>query len=347
MLNILLTILYYPIKFSVTITNLLYFRKIRVVGLKNIPAKGAVIYAITHQNSLVDAYLSNGFSWRSPYYMVRADIYKHKFIDKFMRGIRTLPVYRIRDGYDSVKKNDETFDLTKAILAKGGVVAIFPEGSHSLTKQLRPLKKGIARIAFMAEAGEDFNLNVKIVPIGVNYESYFTSSGRTLVSIGNPISVTDYKQSYLEDQNKGYRDMLAELSLQMKSLIVHIDKDNYDKTYADYKSKRVYKKSLVEQLKSDQHLVSCLETGEKFEDTSDTRPFLIKILRNTLYALRIVLGYIPKRIVQFIVKKKVKDKNFIGTMGYTYSMLVYPLFYTLVYYLVKLVVRMLSVGFGS
>ena len=99
---------YYPGKLLVTITNLLYFKKIRVLGLGNIPVKGAVIYAITHQNSLVDAYLSNGFSWRSPYYLVRADAYKHKFLDKLMRAIKTLPVYRIRDGYESVKKNDQT-----------------------------------------------------------------------------------------------------------------------------------------------------------------------------------------------------------------------------------------------
>ncbi len=330
---------YYPLKLCVTITSLLYFKKIRVLGLGNIPIKGPVIYAITHQNSLLDAYLSNGFSWRSPYYLVRADVYKHKFIDKFMRAIRTLPIYRIRDGYDNVKKNDQIFDVTKRILTKGGVVAIFPEGSHSMRHQLRPLKKGIARIAFMADAAEDFNLNVQIVPIGINYESYFKSSSRTLVSIGKPISIADYKQSFLEDQNKAFRSMLSELSLQMKSLIVHIDSANYDSVYQDYQKQRVYKRSLSKQLKSDQELVLCLEDGEKFEDTADKIPTLIQLIRSTLYMLRMVVGYIPKTIVQLMVKKMVKDKNFIGTMSFTYSMLIYPLFYTMVYYLIKIAIN--------
>jgi 1-acyl-sn-glycerol-3-phosphate acyltransferase len=326
---------YYPLKLLVTITSLLYFKKIRVLGLKNIPVRGPVVYAITHQNSLLDAYLSNGFSWRSPYYMVRADIYKHKFLDKVMRAIRTLPIYRIRDGYDSVKKNDEIFDTTKGILSKGGVIAIFPEGSHSLTHQLRPLKKGIARIAFMADAAEDFNLNVQIVPIGINYESYFKSNGRTLVSVGKPIRITDYKQIFLEDQNKAFRSMLSELSVRMKALIVHIDSANYDSVFQDYQKQRVYKKSLSKQLKSDQELVQCLEDGEKFEDTADKIPALIQFFRSTFYMLRMVLSYIPKSLVQFMVKKMVKDKNFIATMSFTYSMLIYPLFYAVVYYSIK------------
>ncbi len=330
---------YYPLKLLVTITSLLYFKKIRVLGLGNIPAKGPVIYAITHQNSLLDAYLSNGFSWRSPYYMVRADIFKHKFLDKVMRAIRTLPIYRIRDGYDSVKKNDEIFDATKAILSKGGVIAIFPEGSHSLTHRLRPLKKGIARIAFMAEAAEDFNLNVQIVPIGINYESYFKSSGRTLVSIGKPLRIADYKQVFLEDQNKAFRSMLSDLSLKMKSLIVHIDSADYDKVYKDYLKQRVYKQSLSKQLKSDQELVHCLQDGEKFEDKADKIPGLIQFFRSAFYMLRLVLSYIPKTIVQFMVKKMVKDKNFIATMSFTYSMLIYPLFYTIVYYSIKTAVN--------
>lgn len=333
------SLLYYPLKLLVTITSLFYFKKIRVLGLGNIPAKGPVIYAITHQNSLLDAYLSNGFSWRSPYYLVRADIFKHKIIDKVMRSIRTLPVYRIKDGYDSIKKNDQIFDTTKEILMRGGVVAIFPEGSHSMTHRLRPLKKGIARMAFMAEAAADFNLNVQIVPIGINYDSYLKSSSRTLVNVGKPISIADYKQSFLEDENKAFRLMLSDLSLKMKSLIVHIDSANYNSVYQEYQKQRVYKKSLLKQLKSDQELVHCIERGEEFVDTADKIPILIQLIKNAFYLLRLGLSYIPKSIVQLLVKKTVKDKNFIATMSFTFSIFIYPFFFVFVYFLLKIAIN--------
>ena len=333
------SLLYFPLKLLVTITGLFYFKKIQVRGLKNIPAKGPVIYAITHQNSLLDAYLSNGFSWRSPYYLVRADMFKRKSLDKIMRSIRTLPVFRIRDGYDSIKKNDETFDTTKEILIKGGVVALFPEGSHSMTHRLRPLKKGIARIAFMAEAATDFSLNVQIVPIGINYESYLKSSSRTLVNIGKPIGMADYRQSFLEDENNASRLMLADLSLKMKSLIVHIDSANYKPVYQEYQNQRVYKKSLLTQLKSDQDLVRCIERGEEFTDTADKTPAPIQFIKNAFYLLRLGLGYIPKSIVLLIVKKTIKDKNFIATMRFTYSIFIYPLFYIIVFFLLKIAMK--------
>jgi len=333
------SLLYYPLKLSVTITSLFYFKKIRVLGLGNIPAKGPVIYAITHQNSLLDAYLSNGFSWRSPYYLVRADIFKHKIIDKVMRSIRTLPVYRIRDGYDSIKKNDQVFDTTKKILIRGGVVAIFPEGSHSMTHRLRPLKKGIARVAFMAEAATDFNLNVQIVPIGINYDSYLKSSSRTLVNVGKPISLANYKQSFLEDENKAFRLMLSDLSLKMKSLIVHIDSANYNSVYQEYRKQRVYKRNLLKQLESDQELVCSIELGEKYADTADKIPILIQLIKNAFYMLRLGLSFIPKSIVQLLVKKTVKDKNFIATMSFTYSIFVYPLFYFIAYLLLKIAIN--------
>jgi len=334
------SLLYYPLKLLVTITSLFYFKKIRVLGLGNIPAKGPVIYAITHQNSLLDAYLSNGFSWRSPYYLVRADIFKHKIIDKLMRSIRTLPVYRKRDGYDSIKKNDQVFETTKEILMRGGVVAIFPEGSHSMTHRLRPLKKGIARMAFMAESAADFNLNVQIVPIGINYDSYLKSSSRTLVNVGKPISMAVYKQNFLKDENKASRLMLSDLSLKMKSLIVHIDSANYNSVYQEYQKQRVYKKSLLKQLKSDQELVHCIERGEEFVDTADKIPTLIQLIKNAFNLLRLGLSYIPKSIVQLMVKKTVKDKNFIATMSFTYSVFVYPFFYFIAYFLLKIVINL-------
>lgn len=330
---------YYPLKLYVVITCQLYFRKVRVVGLRNVPVKGPVIYAITHQNSLLDAYLSNGFSWRSPYYLTRADIFKNKIVDKIMRSIKTLPIYRVRDGDDSQKKNEQIFELTKGILSEGGVVAIFPEGSHSLTHKLRPLKKGIARMAFMADAAEDFNLNVQIIPIGINYESYFSSKSRTLVSFGKPIRVADYKQAYLMDQNKAFRELLSELSLQMKSLILHIESKDYDQVYEAFKKQRVFKTNLRKQLKSDQELVHSIEHGKKFEDSSDKQHVIMQLRGNFLKRLRYVAGYIPKSIVNLLVKKLVKDKNYIGTMAFTYSMIVYPVFYTMLYYLILFMVN--------
>ena len=67
-----------------------------------------------------------------------------------------LPIYRQRDGVDTIKMNEKTFDKCFDILANKGNLIIFPEGNHNYQKTLRPFKKGIARIALGAAEKYDF-----------------------------------------------------------------------------------------------------------------------------------------------------------------------------------------------
>ena len=133
--------------------------------------------------------------------------------------------------------------------------------------------------------------------------------------------------------------MLSDLSLKMKSLIVHIDSANYNSVYQEYRKQRVYKRNLLKQLKSDQELVCSIELGEKYADTSDKIPALIQLIKNAFYMLRLGLSFIPKSIVQLLVKKTVKDKNFIATMRFTYSIFIYPFFYFVAFFLLKIAIN--------
>lgn len=329
---------YYPLKLYVVISCFLYFRKLRVTGLKNIPVKGPLIYAVNHQNALLDPLVVHSVSWRNPYFLTRADIFNNKFVDKFLRGVKMLPIYRIKDGFDSIKMNEAIFESAKEILTNGGVVGIFPEGSHSLLYKMRPLKKGIARIAFMTEEAADFNLNVQIIPIGIHYESHSSPKGRTLVSYGKPINVSDYKQIYKQDQNKAFNELLKEISDRIKMLILNIESKDYDRVYKTYKYKRVYKINLKNQLKADQALVDSIKHGGKFEETSDRKNLLLQVLGISIRMLWNMAHFIPKSIIDLIVEKKVKDPHFYGTMRFTYSMLIYPVFFLILYYLIKVFV---------
>ena len=338
-MNTLLTDLYYyPLKLFVVTSCYLYFRKLRVTGLKNIPAKGPVIYALNHQNALLDPLVAHSVSWRNPYFLTRADIFSNKFVDKFLRGIKMLPIYRIRDGFDSIKMNEAIFESAKEILTTGGVVGIFAEGSHSLLYKLRPLKKGIARIAFMTEDAADFNLNVQIVPVGIHYESHSSPKGRTLVSFGKPINVADYKQIYLQDQNKAFTELLKEISARIKPLILNIESKDYDQVYSSYQTKRVFKINLIKQLKADQELVHSIEHGGEFEETSDKKNIVLKVLEYFFRTLWNIANFIPKSIVDLIVKKKVKDPHFYGTMRYAYSAIIIPIFFIILYFLIRFLV---------
>ncbi len=325
---------YYPLKLYVYLASYLYFRKLRVVGRKNIPAKGPLIYAINHQNALLDALLLSVVTRRNPHFLTRADVFNNKFIDKFLRGLKMLPIYRIRDGYDSIKRNEATFASANEILQNGGVVGIFPEGSHSLKYKVRPLKKGVARIAFMAEESSDFNLNSKVIPVGIQYESHFLPEGRTLISFGEPIEVTNYKDAYLQDKNRGIEQLITDLHKRMKSLVVNIEGEDYETKYQRYQEKRVFKNNLVQQLKADRNLVSAIESGKSLNEVPEKGNLIVRSLGFIWRLLWKIIGFIPRKLMDLLVKKTTKDPHFYGTMRFGYSIFAYPIFYIILYFLI-------------
>ena len=107
-----------------------------------------------------------------PVFLARADIFKNKFIASLLYFLKILPVYRIRDGFSNLKANDEIFRKTIDVIRNKNGLVILPEGDHAGFRRLRQLKKGICRVAFQAEEAMDFNLNIKIIPVGLEYTNY-------------------------------------------------------------------------------------------------------------------------------------------------------------------------------
>lgn len=326
---------YYPLKLFVFISANLYFRKLRVEGRRNVPSKGPVILAINHQNALLDALLISVITLRNPHFLTRADVFENKWIDKFLRGLKMLPIYRIRDGYDSVKRNEATFNAANKILGKGGVIGIFPEGSHSLRYKVRPLKKGVARIAFMAEENAGFKLDTKIIPVGIQYESHFLPEGRTLITFGDPIKVSDFKDAYIADKNKGIDLLLAALHAKLKSLVVHIESADYDDVFNAYQKQRVYKSDLVQQLQADQRLVEAIQSNSVFEEKPSYPNITFRIIRFIIDFVWKILAFIPRKLMDKLVKKTTKDPHFYGTMRFSYSIFAYPIFFIILYLLIR------------
>jgi 1-acyl-sn-glycerol-3-phosphate acyltransferase len=68
-------------------------------------------------------------------------------------------------------KNDEMFKACFDKLENKGVILIFPEGTSKTERILRSIKTGAARIALGTSRNNDFNINVTILPVGLNYSN--------------------------------------------------------------------------------------------------------------------------------------------------------------------------------
>lgn len=205
--------------------NNIYYRRVIVLGRNHINPDHHHIFAPNHQNALMDA-LAVLFTQKGQLiFLARADIFKKKFIASLMYYFKILPVYRIRDGYSSLKENDEIFNKTIDVLRNKNGLVILPEGDHAGFRRLRQLKKGICRIAFQSEQASDYNLNIKIIPVGLEFTNYHRFRQVLTVVYGKPIEVSEYNDLYNNSPEKALNELRSRLTSEMMRIMVHIESE--------------------------------------------------------------------------------------------------------------------------
>lgn len=207
----------------------IYYRKVITIGTENIDPDHHLIFAPNHQNALMDALAVVFTHSGQPIFLARSDIFRKKAIASFLYFIKMLPVYRIRDGFSALKSNDEIFHKTIDVIRNKNGLVILPEGDHAGFRRLRQLKKGICRVAFQAEEAENFSLNIKIIPVGIEYTNYRRARQVLTVVYGKPIEVSEYHQLYREAPERALNKLKTRLSEEIKKLMVHIESvDDYE-----------------------------------------------------------------------------------------------------------------------
>lgn len=206
-----------------------FYRRLRIYGKNNIPKDSGVLLAPNHQNAFMDA-ITIACKFNSQIsFLIRADVFKTKTAATLLQSLRMMPIYRQRDGVENLEKNEAIFDTCYQMLNANKQIIVFPEGNHNNKRFIRPLKKGVSRIAFGALEKYDFKIPVKIVPIGVNYSNYTDVGADCIINVGEPIDVSDYAELFKENQAKALLALKDELAKRMKALVIHIsEKDLYD-----------------------------------------------------------------------------------------------------------------------
>lgn len=343
----------------------LFYKRYQVNNIKNFLRKEPVILAPNHQNALMDAMAFVNHVNAQPVFLARADVFKPGIITNILTIINILPVYRIRDGISNVKRNDEIFDRTMQIFKnKYNPLVVFPEGNHGDKRRLRPILKGIFRIAFQAQEELGDTAGVKIIPLGLDYSNYEKERSTILINFGEAIEVKDYYQAYLEDSIKGINLIKDRLAAEMTKYMIDIQTEEYYDCYdflRDIKNKRG--RNLMQKLREDKKLIQSLNTQlEKNEQVIkhlDSKVKACKDLLGNLHLLPEVLyksnysllgigltnmlhlvllpifllgfvnNYIPYCIIQKIVRKKVKDPQFRSSFKYVLYLIFLPVFYLL------------------
>ena len=225
----------------------LYFRKVESVNNSNLPRKMPVILAPNHQNALMDALAFCYDTELQPVFLARADIFKKKAAIAFLTDINIMPIFRIRDGISNVRKNDEIFEKSlRVIHNKLNPLCIFPEGNHGDKRRIRPLVKGIFRIAFMAQETYGETPAVKIVPVGIDYSHYQKFRSTLFLNYGKPIEISEFYPLWKANPVDAINRLRDRLSEELKKLVIHIETVEYYDLYM--KLRGVYNPTMREKM---------------------------------------------------------------------------------------------------
>jgi 1-acyl-sn-glycerol-3-phosphate acyltransferase len=269
--------------------NNVFYRKVIVLGRENIKPDDHIIFAPNHQNALMDA-LAVLFTHKGqPVFLARADIFKRKTIAATMYFLKILPVYRIRDGFSSLKGNDEIFLKTIDVLKNKNGLVILPEGDHAGFRRLRQLKKGICRVAFQSDEATGFTLKIKIIPVALEFSNYSRFRQVLTVEYGKPIEVSEFFDSYKVSPERALNELRSRLSDEMKGIMVHIEEDDYE---------------AIDELRS-------MINGRFSDDIRFPKLFRDRLLVNLMNQLRTTDISLYTRIcsLSLSIKKKAKELN--------------------------------------
>ena len=202
-----------------------FFRKVVIRNKHKIPVDRPVIIVANHQNALLDPVVLCVSSRRQLHWLTRADVFKNKRVSAFLHRINMMPVYRERDRVaDLHDRNNAIFNECYRRMQQNAIIGIFPEGTHRGKKQLVPLKKGLARLVIGAyESGVR---NLCILPVGLDYESFYEPQQDLMVTFGDVIEVESLVQAELNNHAKLHSEITRLVHAALTGVMIHVDSED-------------------------------------------------------------------------------------------------------------------------
>lgn len=327
----------------VQLVHRLIYKEFHVIGRNNIPKDKPVIFAPNHQNGLMDDMVIVTTAPGQSVFLGRADIFKNWLIRAFLNFVKIIPIYRIRDGKDSLQKNAETFMRTIEILKSNTNICLYPEGAQVGKRSMLQHKKAIPRIVFMAHEKLDEAIDIQIVPVGLTFSKYYKFRRSLIVWYGEPISTKDYCELYDKEGERNATIALRErLHNEIASLIVNIPESEITDVYEGafrlirpeiYKQQNL-KKNEVGALKADRYFTSKLhdafEKNEKDKEIICAKQREFNQLLTQLKLKRTVVQYnkypVSKSVFILIYAIITLPLTLVGTIvnGWLFYLTQYP-----------------------
>jgi 1-acyl-sn-glycerol-3-phosphate acyltransferase len=310
--------LYWVLKNSIHFGLFCYHRKIQVHGLENVPKNKPVLFLPNHQNALIDVLLVGVHCNRKPYFLARSDVFRVRALNALFNYVRMIPIYRIRDGRNTLSKNSAVFDRCAHFLSNGEAIVMFPEGNHNLKRRVRSLSKGFTRVLFRAL--ERFpELDIQLVPVGLNYEDAEKFPDSATLCYGKPISV---QALYDKEDAQGSVVRIKEaVTVRLKTLTTHISPEVQYTEIANYLEAQ--KVDFLDPVKTNRLIKQgVIGTSPVAETTT------LSSKKRSIFQMIFLFLNLPVILFwRLVVKPKVSEAEFMSTFRFAVSILGFFVYY--------------------
>lgn len=294
-----------------------YFKKIEVKKQAKIPKHKPILFLGNHQNALLDPLIMAITSGRYAHFLTRAQVFKKPLVSKILKALQLIPVYRVRDGWQNISNNNAIFSKCISLLNNNDAVTIFPEGSHSLNRTVRPLSKGFTRIV-LGVLEENPSSDLQLIPVGLNYKDAVAFSDESLVNFGTPIPVSNYS---LDNKNETIISLKEDVHEALTKLTTHIEADNYDETLAKLKALNV---NFLEPEKVNH----CINSHFKNCEAKPKKSY--KYLKSFFKMLLILICFVPYLVWKKLAQPEIKEIEFTATFRFAIAITLVPFWLLLI-----------------
>lgn len=329
----------------------LFYSDISVSGKERIPDNKPILFIPNHQNAFLDALHVATNTRIVIHFLTRAKPFKQPVLGRFLRSINMLPVYRVRNGFSAIKKNEQIFEECFRRLKQKEAVLVFAEASQDLKRRIRPLSKGFTRIAFGAEEKYNWDLDLQVVPVGISYEEHKKARTAVHLQFGEPIPVMNFRKQFAKDEREAAQDLKRLTAERLKKLTMHVPKLNHyplhrlllddlenerkallNSELVNERVKKIEKSFSEERLKEAEELIG---KAEKYN--IDLRDLLSRprfrftdLLFSPAYIFSLVNNIIPFQAVRWVTEDYIEDHVFDASAKYIMGLLGLPFWYLLV-----------------
>ena len=355
-MNLLKKIVHPIIRTWIKCTCYFYFEKIIVKGQENIPDEGPVILASNHPNSFLDGLVLTAYYKKPIYYLARGDVFSSSFVSSLLRFLNIVPIFRREEGAENFPKNEATFSFCIETFKEEGTILIFSEGGSESEWDLRPLRKGTARLANTAWNDETIGHSLKILPATINYSTWLKINGVAYVTFLPIIEKKDIPKNL--EQALMLRKFNEILKIRLEENCITLDKKEH------LEEQQIIAGFLLKNFKDGREKAINAINDFKNEDNSFKEKFIelanyikvhqIKYLSRTnvlvfalsiaIYDMAVILNFVPHAVCSYMAKRITNHNEFYDSVLFCLLLFFYPIYLVLLFLSVYFVTHSLLLG---